>query len=115
MDHIDDLQREVCRKYGVEHLPVDPYLKVGISHATQAGVYPINGFRLPAEGDTCGWYIWSGEEPSESPDFFQPLHVVHLEIRCPEILPYLGLPVGWRFLLADHYADAWYDESLLTA
>ena len=44
----------------------------------------------------------------------EPLHGLrHASERCPESIPYLGLPAGWRFLLKDKYADVWFDESLL--
>ena len=74
-----------------------------------------NGLRHPVEGTTCGWYLWAGEgELDQSPDYFQPVHVEHLRERCPEILPYLGLPPGWRFLIAPGYSDVWDDPGLLT-
>lgn len=74
---------------------------------------PVNGLRHPPVADTCGWYLWTGEEFSDEADFFQPLHVEHLVDRLPAALPYLGLPPGWRFLLAPGYADVWFDPSLL--
>ena len=49
------------------------------------------------------------------PIFFVPLHVVHLDEWCPEVKKYLGLPPGWRFLIAEGHEDVWFDESLLTA
>ena len=52
-------------------------------------------------GETSGWYVWAGEAFSDAPDFFQPMHIEHVISRCPEILPYLGLAPGWRFLIAD--------------
>ena len=39
--------------------------------------------------------------------------VSRLDTRLPEVLPYLALPPGWRFLLAPDYQDVWFDESLL--
>ena len=30
---------------------------------------PLNALRHSPEGNTCGWYIWGGEELSEAPDF----------------------------------------------
>ena len=74
---------------------------------------PINGLRHPPEGDTTGWYIWAGENLSADADFFVPLCVVHLDEWCPEAIPYLGLPPGWRFLIADGHEDVWFDPSLL--
>lgn len=106
-------QRQVCQKYGASHYPSPSHLKAGIARNVHAGAAPINGLRHPPAGDTTGWYIWAGEELSDAPDFFEPLHVEHLVERCPEVLPYLGLPPGWRFLIAPDYEDVWYDESLL--
>ncbi|MFN8579373.1 MAG: hypothetical protein U0163_00140 [Gemmatimonadaceae bacterium] len=74
---------------------------------------PLNGLRHPAQGNTCGWYIWGGASLSAEPDFFQPLHVAHLAQHCPEALRYLGLPAGWRFLTAPGHEDTWFDPTLL--
>jgi hypothetical protein len=76
-------------------------------------LWPINRLRHVSEGDTTGWYIWAGEDLSNSLDFFKPLHVSRLEQWCPAVLKYLGLPPGWRFLIAEDYEDVWYDETLL--
>ncbi len=64
--------------------------------------------------DSTGWYIWSNERFSEEPDFFVSLHTIHLrEGRCPEIVKYLGLAPGWRFLIAPGWEDVWFDPKLL--
>lgn len=94
-------------------LPLDLELKLGVSEDFFSGKLPLNGLRHSPEGDTCGWYLWSGEELSQTHDNFQPLHVRHLIERCPEVLPYLALPAGWRFLKAGDYEDVWFDASLL--
>jgi len=106
-------QKEVCRRFGATWLGCPPDSKVGISKNVEPGIFPLNGFREPPSGGTAGWYIWAGEVLSTDPNFFQPLHVVHLTNRCPVVLQYLGLPPGWRFLLANKYEDVWYDASLL--
>lgn len=80
---------------------------------SKVGLQPINGLRHLPEGDTTGWYIWAGEKMESDDDFFKPLHVEHLLDWCPDIKKYLGLPPGWRFLVAGDYEDVWYDESLL--
>ena len=41
------------------------------------------------------------------------MHLEHLFGRCQRVLPYLALPPGWRFLIADGYEDVWRDDSLL--
>src|SRR5262249_54968243 len=92
-----EAQRQGCERVGVVPVQPDPTQKVGIALGT-LHLEPLNGIRHPAEGDTCGWYIWGGSELSQAPDFFQSLHVAHLPERCPRALKYLALPPGWRFL-----------------
>jgi len=106
-------QKNICKKYGVKFIESPLDLKVGIALNVKAGLQPINGLRHPPEGDTTGWYIWAGEEFSDDPNFFVPLHVEHLEEWCPQIIKYLGLSPGWRFLVANNYEDVWEDPSLL--
>ena len=56
-----------------------------------------------------GYMVWDRSDNSNS-DYFQPLHVVHLIEWCPEVVAYLGLPPGWRFLIASHQVNVWFDQ-----
>lgn len=112
-DETTRAQQEVCNRYGADFVAAPPELKVGIARNVREGVLPINGLRHPPAGDTTGWYIWAGEELSDDPDFFVPLHVEHLGDWCPAVVRFLGLPPGWRFLVADEHEDVWEDPSLL--
>ncbi len=107
-------QREICERYGALYFPSPNNMKVGIANDAIGGVIPINGLRNPPEKGTTGWYIWAGETLSQADDYFIPLHVSHLQTRCPSIIKYLCLSPGWRFLIAEGYEDAWYDKSLLS-
>lgn len=80
-------------------------MKAGISRNVKNGVRPLNELRINPEADTCGWYIWFGETLSESLNFFVPLHAIHLVEWAPLVVPYLDLPPGWRFLVAEGYED----------
>lgn len=93
-------------------MPAAASEKVGIARNVRSGLLPINGIRIRPEHGTTGWYIWAGEEMSEAADFFEPLHVAHLEEWCPLVLPYLELPAGWRFQVAPGYEDIWFDENV---
>lgn len=73
-------QEATCRKYAVACVSAPMGLKVGISRNVRDDILPINGLRHPPAGDTTGWYIWAGGEPSDAPDFFVPLHVEHLTL-----------------------------------
>lgn len=106
-------QRQTCEKVGADFFPAGEGEKIGIAENVRQGLLPINGLRHPPVGDTSGWYVWAGEELSNSPDFFVPLHVKHLDEWCPQIKKYLGLPPGWRFLIADDYEDIWFDPAIL--
>lgn len=110
---IEEMQREVCKHFKADYCPSPNDKKIGIAANVREGGSPINGLRHPGEGDATGWYIWAGEQMSESPDFFVPLHVQHLDEWCPIVKKYLGLPAGWRFLVTKDYEDVWFDESLL--
>ena len=93
---LEELQRRVCRAYGVEYVPPAPRSKVGIALQT-LDRRPIHSVRLPPTETTCGWYIFAGDEWSDDPDFYKPLCVEHMPEYCKFALPFLGLPPGWRF------------------
>lgn len=80
----------------------------------RSGLFPINGLRHPPEGNSTDWYIWAGEVFSDSDDFFLPLHDSHLIDWCSDVIEFLGLPPGFRFLIDENnYEDVWEDKSLL--
>ena len=106
-------QRTTCVTHGADFLAAPDDLKVGLSRGAAAGSYPLNGLRHRPEPGTSGWFIWAGEAFSQDPDFFQPIHIAHLHSRLPEVIPYLGLAPGWRFLIAPGHIDVWLDPSLL--
>lgn len=111
-----DLEREhrnICERYGADYHPLDLNSKLGIADNIFSDVLPLNGLRHPEEKQTCGWYLWAGEELSKAPDFFKPMHVFHLLEHCPKLIKYLGLPPGWRFLVGARYEDVWFDATLL--
>jgi hypothetical protein len=105
-ESVSDQQRAVCRNYGTGFVPPAPDSKVGVALQTLGGL-PIHGVRLPPTDTTCGWYIYAGEW-SDADDFYQPLCIEHLADRWPAVLPFLGLPPGWRFLTDGHGScDVW--------
>ena len=106
-------QMKICSKYGASFVGCDPSLKIGISPNIKEGARPINGMRIEGEEGTTGWYIWGGEEWSDDPDFFVPIHAKHVKEWEPMLLKYLGLPPGWRFLITEDYEDVWQDDNLL--
>lgn len=105
-------QTSLCKRFGAECHPNQPHSKVGIALAT-LGQQPINGLRHSPQDGTTGWYVWGGEQFSSAADFFQPVHIEHLDEILPTIIPYIGLPAGWRFQVAPGHEDVWFDPGLL--
>lgn len=105
-------QIDTCNTWGSIFVPPLEDEKVGLAIATLAQL-PLNALRYPAENGTCGWYIWGGELQHD-PEFFQPVHVEHLEAYVPSLLRYLALAPGWRVLIAPGQLDVWYDPKLLS-
>lgn len=103
-------QKEICKNNNSIWKPINKKLKVGISMNFDKD--PINGLRHPAEKGTTGWFIWTGDY-SEADDFFQPMCAEYLLQQRPEIIKYLGLDIGFRFLSdSKGYEDIWFDEKL---
>lgn len=110
---IEEIQRAQCRKSGTKYFECCLTDKVGIALNVSENAVQIHGLRHPPEAQTTGWFIWAGTDLSSDEDFFKPLHAEHLVELCPQVIKFLGLPPGWRFLKAGDYEDVWYDESLL--
>jgi hypothetical protein len=75
---------------------------------------PLNGLRYPLADGASGWYIWGGENFSQSADFFSPIQVRELSYYVPNITSFLDLPPGFRFRIDNNgKPKAWFDGSLL--
>lgn len=110
-DLIEDMQ-SVCTRFGSDFTPTGPESIAGVADNVGSGLWPVNGMRH-RQGSTSGWFLWAGEELSDANDFFKPTHVRHLVDRCPEVMRYLALAPGFRFLVAPGYEDVWMDSDLL--
>ena len=107
--HIEN-QKDICKKYNSKWRPINKKWIIGVYKNLEKD--PINGLRHPSENVTAVWFIWTGEY-QETNDFFQPMCAEHLLEKRPEIIKYLGLEVGFRFLTDKKgYEDIWYDEKL---
>jgi len=108
---MDELQRAVCQQYSAPFSNAADDSICGVAISTLS-LRPLNGLRHPLSADTSGWYVWGGEF-SDRVDFFQPMHTKHFRESCPQIVKFLGLPPGYRFLTHDGQEDVWFDETLL--
>ncbi|WP_449555726.1 immunity protein Imm33 domain-containing protein [Granulicella cerasi] len=110
-EHIRITQRETCLRYEADCVPAIATANCGLAIQTE-GLTPLHGLRHPVTETTTGWYIWQGEY-SSSPDFFTATCTAHVYSFVPQVAPYLSLPPGYRFLMADGHIDIWFDPTLL--
>lgn len=105
--NIKQAQLDICSKYNSDFEALKPDEIVVVALDT-IGQMPITGFReFLEDGQTVSWYIHCGEYSSDD-DFYQPIHWVHLIEKLPQVLPYLGLAQGYRFIIDDEgYEDVW--------
>lgn len=107
-------QKDLCKRLAVDFIHADKELRIGIADNIDLTSSPINGLRHSLDTHTSGWFLWVGENFSEASDFFKPHCVKHLEQIRPDIIKYLALPPGYRFLIDNNgYEDVWFDEQLL--
>lgn len=110
--NIQELQQEICRKYKSKFEPLGTDEIVAVALQT-LGQKPITAERIfLQEGENVSWFIYCGEHSQEA-DFYQPVHWHHLKEILPEILPYLGLSQGFRFIIDNEgYEDVWFENNL---
>ncbi|MDO5105629.1 hypothetical protein [Capnocytophaga sp.] len=105
--NIKKLQLKICKKYQSEFEQLQSDEMVAVALDT-LGQMPICGERIVLEaGQNVSWFIHCGEH-SDAEDFYKPVHWYHLIDLLPEVLPYLGLSQGFRFIIDNEgYEDVW--------
>ncbi|MEM1414012.1 MAG: DUF2199 domain-containing protein [Myxococcota bacterium] len=109
MTHAD--AERVCADAGVEPMHPDPADVVGLSRTAGRIDLPLHGARLNPSPGASGWFIWRGEH-SDDEDFYRPVCIAHLSSTCPQALPFLSLPPGWRFYREGDFVDVWFDAEI---
>lgn len=100
-------QKLLCEEVGSAYVEVsgDDVIAVAVHTLNQD---PIVGIRKASDAATkVSWYIYGGEQVSSDADF-EIMTVRELQDIAPEVLPYLALDQGFRFMIdADDYEDVW--------
>ncbi|WP_228714933.1 immunity protein Imm33 domain-containing protein [Acinetobacter pullicarnis] len=109
-DLIDE-QKLLCEEFDSAYIEVkgDDLVAVALQSIKQE---PIVGIRKkPIPGESVAWYIYGGELQTKDEDF-EIMSIKELQDILPEVLPYLALDHGYRFMIdQDDYEDVWKEEA----
>ncbi|MCS3431964.1 hypothetical protein [Klebsiella sp. BIGb0407] len=101
----DAPQKAVCAKYNLPLSPPEEMVAIALDSLHKSPIYGTR-IELPENG-TISWFIHCGEH-SAANDFYQPLHLHHLAETLPEVIKYLFLPAGAKFIIdREGYEDVW--------
>lgn len=105
-----DIQKEICIRYGSKFEPLNASEMVAVA-IDSLGKIPINGIRhILKEGENISWFFYCGEFCDDD-DFFKPMHIEHLSDYLPQVMPYVALEQGFRFVIDNEgYEDVWKEE-----
>lgn len=100
-------QKLLCEEFGSTYIELhgDDVVAVAVQTLNQD---PIVGIRkTPETSENVSWYIYGGEL-QDGADFFETMTIKKLQDIIPEVLPYLALDIGYRFMIdGDEYEDVW--------
>jgi hypothetical protein len=107
LDELIAEQKLLCEEVGSNYIEVrgDDVVAVAVHTLNKE---PIVGLRkAPETAENVSWYIYGGEL-GEGEDFFETMSIKKLQDILPEVLPYLALQEGYRFMIDfDDYEDVW--------
>lgn len=100
-------QKLLCEEVESAYIEVkgDDVVAVAVQTLNQD---PIVGIRkVPETAENVSWYIYGGELP-EGEAVFETMTIKKLQDILPDVLPYLALDIGYRFMIdGDDYEDVW--------
>ena len=109
--NIDKNQKECCKHYQAEFLPVAPNQLVTISKGIYEGVVPVEGVRYPSPDHMSGWWLTTDEYDGNL-DSLVTVHFQHIIEKRPELALYMALPFGFRFNLGGDTENVWFDQEV---
>ncbi|OTG87122.1 hypothetical protein B9T31_05815 [Acinetobacter sp. ANC 4558] len=105
-------QKLLCEEFESAYIELNGHDVVAVAVQT-LNQEPIVGIRKPPSTEEgVSWYIYGGEL-QEGEDFFETMTIKKLQDIIPEVLPYLALDIGYRFMIdGDDYEDVWKEGDL---
>jgi len=102
------IQRDVCATVEAPFEAPDYSKLVWLGPTVPEGNRRIAGSRHAATEAWSGWSLIAADRPRPAPSEIRFEHLFHVVTIREDLLPYLGLPVGWTFeIFADGSWHAW--------
>jgi hypothetical protein len=105
-------QIEVCKEFNAS--PIFPIFtqKIVISEGVYEGL-TTEAVRYPSPDHMTGWWL-STELYNGDTKSLNPVHYYHIAFKRPDILKYLALPFGYRFIInQEQEKDVWFDSKVV--
>ncbi|WP_374990765.1 immunity protein Imm33 domain-containing protein [Acinetobacter rudis] len=106
-------QKLLCEEFDSAYIQVKADDEVAIAVQT-LNREPIVGIRKRIEtGSKVAWYIYGGELDDSEENLFEIVTITQLLEIFPDVMPYLALEEGFRFMIdQDDYEDVWKADAL---
>lgn len=101
-------QSEICLQHDL--IPLFPNFSQSV--VISDGVYEgkdIEGIRYDSPQDESGWYLIT-DDYNDDIKSLKIVHFYHVAFDRPEILKYLAIPFGYRFIMKDGNVEIYRDE-----
>lgn len=103
-------QHQACELYHAEFAPPRPDKLTAISVGVMEGL-PVQGVRYPWQEHMSGWLLVT-EKWDRNTKSLTNHHTYHVTAARPDLVPFIALPVGFRFALTNGQR-AWLDPEVL--
>ena len=113
MQEFIEEQKLLCEEFDSAYIKVNADDEVAIAIKTLDQEL-IVGIRKKVEaGSKVAWYIYGGELEDGEENLFEIVTITQLLEIFPDVLPYLALEEGFRFMIdQDDYEDVWKADAL---
>jgi hypothetical protein len=101
-------QKETCEQHKVSPVPPYPDQMIVVSDGVLEGD-PVEGVRYPSPDHMSGWWLTTSKYNGNS-DSLKTEHAYHVYEKRPDLIKFLALPHGYRFMENKEKHDIWFDE-----
>ncbi len=104
----EPIQRHACETANAPFVAPDYSKLVWLGPSIAEGNRLVDGGRYAETSGWSGWSLIAADQPKPAPTEIRFEHLSHIVSIREDLMPYLGLPVGWTFeVFSDGSWHAW--------